>query len=201
MNFRFKDGARTISRNEIASGRHLLLEKLEFLNDDGKLLEWEAAQRVGGRQAVSITALKSPCGNEPWKIVLVREYRAPVGRYCIGNPAGIIDENETPDEAAIRELKEETGYVGRVVFSGYATGSSEGLTGELVTPVVAVIDDCDENRGAAQDLDGAECIEVLEVPVSRLEQFLYDRHANGDCISGRLMHTVIGLKLNSLPLE
>ena len=44
------------------------------------------------------------------KVVIVRQYRFGVGKTTMEIPAGIIDGGETPEQAAIRELKEETGY-------------------------------------------------------------------------------------------
>jgi ADP-ribose pyrophosphatase len=45
------------------------------------------------------------------KTILITQFRPPVSTYTVELPAGLIDENETAEEAAIRELKEETGYV------------------------------------------------------------------------------------------
>ena len=49
--------------------------------------------------------------------MLEKQFRPPVGKVCIEFPAGLIDEGETPEMAAVRELKEETGYVGEVSIS------------------------------------------------------------------------------------
>jgi ADP-ribose pyrophosphatase len=46
-------------------------------------------------------------------IVLVRQFRPPLGRTTIEVPAGSIDPGETPHQAAAREILEETGYVCR----------------------------------------------------------------------------------------
>jgi len=44
------------------------------------------------------------------KIVMVKQYRYPINSYSLELPAGHIKGDETPEESAIRELKEETGF-------------------------------------------------------------------------------------------
>jgi ADP-ribose pyrophosphatase len=47
------------------------------------------------------------------RIVMIRQYRHAARRYLWELVAGRIDERETVEEAAARELKEETGYVAK----------------------------------------------------------------------------------------
>jgi ADP-ribose pyrophosphatase len=52
-------------------------------------------------------------------IVLVRQYRPAVESVTLELPAGLVDAGRTPDETAVRELKEETGFVAdRVTLVG-----------------------------------------------------------------------------------
>ncbi len=51
------------------------------------------------------------------EVVLVKQFRPALDAYTIEAPAGLIDENETPEEAALRELREECGYVGTIKFT------------------------------------------------------------------------------------
>ena len=47
--------------------------------------------------------------DDPEKIVMIRQYRYPLGDYLYELPAGLIDEGEEPKQSAVREMKEETG--------------------------------------------------------------------------------------------
>lgn len=52
------------------------------------------------------------------RIVMIHEYRFPVDEYLYTLPAGLIDPGETPGQAAVREMKEETGFA----FTEYTGG-------------------------------------------------------------------------------
>jgi len=47
------------------------------------------------------------------EFIIIKQYRESLDNYSLELPAGFIDENETPLEAAERELYEETGYVSK----------------------------------------------------------------------------------------
>jgi len=84
---------------------------------DGKERVWEAAARKTrkstGVDAVAIVPiLKHP--SKPVSTMIIVQYRPPVEAFCVEFPAGLIDEGESPEQAAVRELREETGYSGKV---------------------------------------------------------------------------------------
>ena len=54
----------------------------------------------------------------PNKIVLLRQYRYPINDYIYELPAGLIEDGETSDEAAVREMEEETGLTLTVYEGG-----------------------------------------------------------------------------------
>lgn len=51
--------------------------------------------------------------NDENKIAFIRKFRSTTGKYYIEIPAGIIEDNENEAEAAMREVREETGFLVR----------------------------------------------------------------------------------------
>lgn len=78
---------------------------LEFSNGERRLYQRHVARGYG---AVVVVPLL-----DPQTVLLVREYAAGIHRYELGLVKGRIDANETPEQAADRELKEEAGYGAR----------------------------------------------------------------------------------------
>ncbi|CAI5537320.1 unnamed protein product, partial [Closterium sp. Naga37s-1] len=60
------------------------------------------------------------------KVVVNQEYRHAVGAYVLSLPGGVMDAGETPEQAAVRELEEETGFVGK---GAEVIGSCRSLPG------------------------------------------------------------------------
>ena len=97
------------------------LPRTTYTDPKGRTRTWESAERrtrpknspIDGVGIVAI--LDKSSGPE---LVLQKQFRPPIGKVCIEVPAGLIDEGETPEECALRELREETGYVGEVVTDG-----------------------------------------------------------------------------------
>ncbi len=70
---------------------------------DGRIAEWEM---FGGGHAVGVLALTAD-----QRLVCVRQFRPGPDRVVLSLPGGLVDPGETPEQAAARELTEETGYV------------------------------------------------------------------------------------------
>ena len=101
-----------LDRTTIASGGWISLQKIRYLGHDGKVRTWESASRINSRGAVMMIPVTKP-GD---KLIVIRQFRPPTGRLVYEFPAGLINPGEDPKVAAVRELKEETGYVGTVEY-------------------------------------------------------------------------------------
>lgn len=95
--------------------------------------------------------------------VLIRQYRPVLGRYILEAPAGVIDEGETPEQAAARELEEETGLTGgRLVRVGQAH-TSPGYSTEKLHLFIAV-----DPRPGRPRPEKHEIIETVVFPLTDL---------------------------------
>lgn len=92
---------------------------------------WEYVERVGGMTAVVLLA------EHDGKVILVEQYRTPLGRRSIELPAGLVgDEGESSvEETALKELEEETGFRATGVETIGEFYSSPGMVAEGFTLV------------------------------------------------------------------
>jgi len=142
---------------------------------------WEYAGRTRGIEAAVIVAI-----TDADEVVLVEQYRVPLGRACLELPAGLIGD-ETEGEpivaAANRELEEETGYrAGRIEPLGFFY-SSPGMVTEGFTLVRAH----DLQRVGRGGGDADENITVHVVPRSDLPAFVAAKRAEGIAIDVKLL--------------
>lgn len=106
-------------------------------------------------------------------IHLVKQFRPAVGKYLIEVPAGLLNEGENPSQAAVRELKEETGIIIREdslikVGEGY---SSPGYTDESLFLFIAPISISNYEKRSALSLDEDEEVEALYIPINQLSEY------------------------------
>lgn len=94
------------------------------------------------------------------KIILVKQYRISVDKEILEIPAGMIEPGEAPKEAAIRELRGETGYESKNIEYVTEFYSSPGYSSEKIYLFYA-----DNLELKEQNLDEEEQIEVLEVSI------------------------------------
>ncbi len=92
----------TISSEIIFDGRILKLRHDCVRLPSGKEASREIVEHVGAVAGVVM--------RDDGKVVLVRQFRKPVERELLELPAGLINEGESPEDAILREIAEETGY-------------------------------------------------------------------------------------------
>jgi len=134
--------------------------------------------------AVIIIALLRRKNNTVVETLLVEQFRPPVHSATVEFPAGLIDDGESAEEAALRELREETGYVGEQCTKAPAeifreTCMSPGLCNETVQIVLVNVDlDKACNKNPRQQLDSGEFCKVKRVPLDAGMKKILDNGTN-----------------------
>jgi len=143
---------------------------------------WEYVSRSRGIRAAVILAA------EDGHVLLVEQYRVPLGRPCIELPAGLIGDDagydgEDPLAAAGRELEEETGYRAARLEDCGEFYSSPGMVSESFHLIRA--------RGLTKvgqggGVDGEDIV-THRVPLSGLARFVAEQREAGKGIDVRLL--------------
>lgn len=142
---------------------------------------WEYVGRARNIRAAAIIAM------DDGHVLLVEQYRIPLGKYCIEIPAGLIGDDdgaphEAPETAAMRELEEETGYAAERMETLGEFYSSPGMVSESFTLLRA--------HGLTKVSDGggtdSEDITVHRVKLEHLPQFVSACRSAGKAIDVRL---------------
>ena len=124
-------------------------------------------------------------------VLLVEQYRVPLGRNCLELPAGLIgDDAEGEDDliAAGRELEEETGFRAGKLENLGAFYSSPGMLSESFTLVRATQL---EQTGPGGGTEG-ENITVHRVPLPEVARFVAAKRAEGCGVDVRVLMLLAG---------
>ncbi len=144
--------------------------------------KWEYVSRSRGIRAAVILAI------DEGHVLLVEQYRVPLGKTCIELPAGLVgdhDDNAEEDAsiAAIRELEEETGYRAETIQNCGEFYSSPGMVSESFTLFKASgLTKVSEGGGT----DG-ENITAHRVALTQLDEFIERKRAEGAGIDVKLL--------------
>ena len=142
--------------------------------------KWEYVSRTRGVSAAAILAV------DDGHVILVEQFRVPLGRPCLELPAGLIGDEEEGEEveaAAIRELEEETGYRAERMEDLGRFHASPGMSSEGFNLLRAHgLTKVGEGGGVA-----GEDIAVHRVPLDEIAAFIAAKRADGYAMDVKLL--------------
>ena len=165
-------------------GEWLKLKQLTFLNRENKKITWETIERKNTKKIVVVIAKLKPSN----RLVLIEQFRPPLNKSVIGFPAGLAKSNNIKKEA-LKELKEETGYFGKIMSVSPDLAFNPAMTSELVNIVYAQINElAPKNLCPKQTLEPEEQIEVLLIKEPQVKAYLSKALKKGKQVSTALWY-------------
>lgn len=159
-----------IDSTVVSKSQFVTVVAVSYEDQRGNIKRWHMVSRgeqpkcITGRIQRPDAAIIVPYHRQENKLVVIKEFRVPVGGFQYGFPAGLLDPGEDLAAAAGRELHEETGLdLVRVYRRSPAIFSSAGITDEAIALVFAEV----EGKPSTHRNEDSEDIEV----------FLMDRDA------------------------
>lgn len=154
-----------LGKKEVVSeGKFLRFVTHEYIDRYGTQKRWEAVERIQSGNIVLLFPVTTDR-----QVILVKQFRFPIGMEVIELPAGVVDRTgESVEETAMRELREETGYAAGSVTLLLQGMFDSGTIGDRANVFYAA--DC--VRIGEPQPEASEQIEVLTVPLDRIIDFV-----------------------------
>jgi len=141
----------TEKNGTIYNGRIIDLKIENHRLPDGREAAFEIVRHPGGAAVLPVL--------DDGRLVLIRQYRAPVGRMVLEIPAGKLDGGEPPSQCAERELIEETGFRAARLEKLGEMLTAVGFCDELLHLYIA-----SELNAVGRNLEPDEFIETVIIP-------------------------------------
>ncbi|MBQ4146172.1 MAG: NUDIX hydrolase [Clostridia bacterium] len=150
---------KTLKTDEIYKGYVIRLEVSQVECPNGNIAEREIVRHPGGVAVVAV--------DKDENVYMVKQYRIPYDEIILEVPAGKLDKGENPDDAAERELREETGIVAEnITFLG-SFYPSVGFCDENLRMYVATGLSFGET-----DMDEDEFVQLEKIHIDKLTEMI-----------------------------
>lgn len=165
-------GEKTLSAQSVYDGAIIHVERLKVALPNGKTATRDVVRHQGASAVVPVTA--------EGHVLLTRQYRKPNEFVSVEIPAGKLDPGEAPEDCAVRELEEETGFRAGKLVHLFSMKSTPGFSDEIIHVYAAF----ELTRGTA-DPDEDEFITAFSVSFPEALSMIRDgRITDGKSIAG-----------------
>jgi ADP-ribose pyrophosphatase len=169
---------RVVKKEKLYDGKvlNLIVDQIEY--QSGSRAIREVAEHPGGAVAVAMFPDE--------RVILIKQYRYPVGKFLYELPAGKLGPEEDPTLCAARELEEETGYIARKWRRLTAIYTSPGFCTEQLHIFLAT--DLSRSVEGPKLEEGEQSLTVEIVPLSKaIDMIEHQEIVDGKTICGILL--------------
>ena len=171
-----------LNEKTLYDGQWISVSETIYQNKEGKELSWECVHRKKSTVGVVIVARLMPS----LRFILIKQYRPAIDGYIIALPAGLGFND--PNHALV-ELKEETGYTGKIIDVSPVLKTGSSLINDNAMIIYIEVDEnLPANQNPVQNLEDAEDIEVYLVAKKDAKKFLLDQIKQGTSIAANLWY-------------
>ena len=171
-----------MSEKIVYKGQWLDVLEIIYENQNGHKITWEVVKRKKSSSGVIIVTRLMPSK----KFILIKQFRPPIGGYILSFPAGL---GSGDPEHALVELKEETGYTGKIMDVSPILKAGSSLIDDNAHIVYVEVDESDPlNQNPLQNLEPAEDITVCLISKQDAKEFFFKEHRLGTFISSNLWY-------------
>jgi len=186
------------------------LKKVTYQDPSGKSRIWESAERqtrpkgteIDGVGVIAILNDPQTPDKGP-SLLLQKQFRPPIDKVTIEVPSGLVDAGEDPATAALRELKEETGYIATLptdakAAEGFVMWNDPGFCNTNTKMIFVEVDMSDprNQQGNLQpELEENEYIECFTLPLDNLWNELAELDKKGFAIDARVGTLAQGMEM------
>ncbi|BAU29129.1 ADP-ribose pyrophosphatase [Aneurinibacillus soli] len=171
---------KTISSQTIYEGKVITLKVDQVELPNGKTASREIVTHPGAVAVMAIT--------DDNRLVVVRQFRKPLGRTIVEIPAGKLEPGEEPVVCAHRELEEETGYTTRTMQHVASCYTSPGFADEIIH-----LYRTDGLIAGEAKPDEDEFVELMHITVEEAQQLI----ESGEICDAKTIMAVYAWKLES----
>ncbi|MDI1301380.1 MAG: ADP compounds hydrolase NudE [bacterium] len=156
-----------LKKTIVAQSRFFTVEALHLRFSNGVERHYER-MRPSTRGSVMIVPML-----DADTVLMIREYGAGLEDYTLALPKGALDDDETVQQGANRELQEETGYGANQLTPVKAMSLSPGYMGSRIQVVLA-----EDLYSSRLDGDEPEAIEVVPMKLSALDEWIWSEEVS-----------------------
>lgn len=178
----YNKNMKKISEKIVYEGQWLSVHETACQAKDGRQVVWESIRRK--KSSVGVIILAKLIHSR--QIILIKQYRPAIDGYILSLPAGL---GFNDPQQALVELKEETGYVGKIINVSPVLKTGASIIDDNALIVCVAVNELDPiNINPQQELEPGEDIQVSLVKPKEAKDFLFSQQKQGIHIAANLWY-------------